>query len=327
MAAKKNPSAADEPTTPWAVDVFTHAIAFVPGAKRMLSGHALSNEILEWDLDTGNVVVTRRKGRKSKDGVNGIAVRADGKQFIAVDQSGMAGSMSFVRVWPLGAKNTKEPELELIGHKGPVASCAYLPDGRALTGGRDGTLRLWDLAEGGQQIHEMQHDDQIVALVIAPDGKSAATGGFDHVTDVKRWDLEKGEQSGVVATFDSPCVAMQLSPEGKRLACMTHAGALHVVDWASGKPLVEVKKAHEDSGQSAVTWSPDGALLVSVSQFDETVRVWRAEDGAPLHSEKLARPNMGAFGPDGILYVALAYERISRWRLDGSGSGALIPLP
>lgn len=324
MAAKKQPAQAAHAasTTPglWAVDAFTHAIDFIPNTRRMLTGHALNNEILEWDLDTGTVVTTRRKGRKSKDGINDIAIRADGQQFIAVDQSGMAGSTSFVRVWSLapGTKAAKEPELELLGHRGPVASCAYLPDGRALTGGRDGTLRLWDLAEGGQQLFEMSHDDQIVALAVSPDGTRALTGGWDNVNEVKRWNLETGEQDGTFAMFPKACCAMAFAPDGARLACLSYDGGLHVLAWPSGSVTSTNGKAHDAPGMSSLAWW--GSLVVTVSEHDESVRVWNADDVAagPLSTTKMARPNQVAIGPDGFVYVALAYQGITRWTIDGA---------
>jgi WD40 repeat protein len=320
MAAKKQPaSPAVSAPGLWPVDAFTHSIAFIPNTRRMLTGHALNNEILEWDLDTGEIVATRRKGRKSKDGVNDISVRSDGKQFIAVDQSGMAGSTSFVRVWPIAAngKASKDPELELLGHRGPVASCAYLPDGRALTGGRDGTLRLWDLEQGGQQLFEMSHDDQIVALVVSPDGKRALTGGWDNVNEVKRWNLDTGEQDGDFAMFPKPCCAMAFAPDGARLACLSYDGGLHVLAWPSGSVTTTNAKAHDAPGMSSLAWW--GELIVTVSEHDETVRLWKADDVAsgPLSTTKLARPNQVAVGPDGIVYVALAYQGITRWNVDG----------
>ena len=78
-------------------------------------------------------------------------MRADGKQFIAVDQSGMAGSTNFTRVWQM---DKKEPLVELLGHRGLVVTAAFLPGDRAVTRGRGGTLRVWDLEDGGQELHD-----------------------------------------------------------------------------------------------------------------------------------------------------------------------------
>ena len=76
MAAKKK----DEPPRPWEIAPFTLCFAFVAG--HMLTGHALDNEVREWDTDVGLVLSGRRKGRKAKESISSIAVRPGHEQFL-----------------------------------------------------------------------------------------------------------------------------------------------------------------------------------------------------------------------------------------------------
>lgn len=323
MPAKKKPASPASPGSSaapsglWPVKLFTNFFAFIPGTHHMLTGHALSNEIIQWDLDTGEQVHLWRKGRKNKDGVNDIALDEEGQRFIAVDQSGMAGTTNFTRVWQLDKK--KEPIVELIGHKGPVNHCAFLPASRVLTGGGDDTIRVWDLDEGGQQLHEMKHHD-MAALVVAPDGKTALSAS----REIMRWNLETGEQIGSeVAAFDEVVAHMSLSPDHKTLACTTRDGSLILLAWDTCKEIGRVD-AHKD-GKPSVSWSQDGSLIVTANEYDddECVRLWKS-DLTPLHKVKLERPNCAAFGPEGIVYVALAYEGIVRYRVNAAASSTTL---
>ena len=64
------------------------------------------------------------------------------------------------------------------------------------------------------------------------------------------------------------------SPDGKRIVTASDDKTARVWDAASGKPIGEPLKGHEDLVWSAA-FSPDGKRIVTASQ-DETARIWDA---------------------------------------------------
>lgn len=243
MAAKKKDAL---PSKPWEITPFTDCFAFIGG--HMLTGHALDNEVREWDLDVGLVLNARRKGRKAKNSVGAIAVRPGAEQFLCeCDDEILLWSTS---------KPKPVREIEAEGTR----TLAWLDDRRFVAGDYHGMLRVWDV-ETGKTLREMNHGDQVVAL--ATDGKVAWTGGWEKVRSIKRWDALTGKSIGEMK-LDKPCASMERSPDGTRVACITYGGALHVFDWASGEELAKVPKAHDDRADG-VAWTNDGAHIVTVS--------------------------------------------------------------
>ena len=285
-----------EPPKAWEIAPFTDCFAFVAG--HMLTGHSLDNAVREWDLDVGLVLSAYRKGRKNRDSISAIAVRPNAEQFLVETGD------TFL-LWALGKP---KPAREIAGHS--TGTLAWLDDKRFIAGGNEGVLRVWNL-DDAQVEREMKHGDHVVAL--ATDGTVAWTGGWDKVRSIKRWDLATGKMLGE-AKLDKPCASMARSPDGTRVACVTFGGALHVFDWASGKELVKVLKAHDDRADG-VAWTNEGEHIVTVSEFDETLRLFDAK-GKPLDVRRdLPRPARIGVGPDGVIHVAIAYQRIDRFRV------------
>ena len=122
----------------------------------------------------------------------------------------------------------------LEGHRGGVLGIAVSPDDKlVLSGGRDGTVRLWDLAKGealkvleghrgwvedlasGQSLGEIAHGDWVYGLACSPDGKAAYSAGSGP--NVACWDLSTGERTAELNGHEKAANAVAVSPDGKLL--------------------------------------------------------------------------------------------------------------
>ncbi|HEY2148418.1 MAG TPA: c-type cytochrome domain-containing protein, partial [Pirellulales bacterium] len=140
-----------------------NAITLASGGTQICSGHA-DNVIRVWNV-AGTLRVPSAPDAKDKDS-------KDSKD----------------------AKDTKPPGplKELKGHSGPITALATLPtnDKEILSGSEDGTLRQWNVENGGQS-RQFGHGGPITAVAIRPDGKRIASAGAGNV--VKLWNAENNQ--------------------------------------------------------------------------------------------------------------------------------------
>lgn len=125
-----------------------------------------------------------------------------------------------VRVWDLDSGQ----EIACFdGHKMPVTTVAFSPDGRRiLSGGYDNTVRLWDIETSKEVICYSEHTGPVNSVVFSPDGRLAVSGSRDRT--VRVWKLpepievvkadvaERGDDKGGKGTQPS---AAPKRPESK----------------------------------------------------------------------------------------------------------------
>jgi len=132
--------------------------------------------------------------------VSAVAVAADGSWLAS------GGDDGTVRIWnPMtrtGEKQTLLPEtgqerMILKSHNGAVRAVAIAPDGSWLaSGGRDGTVRIWNPVTGQERMILKSHNGAVSAVAIAPDGSWLASGGRDGT--VRIWDPVTGQKIGLM---------------------------------------------------------------------------------------------------------------------------------
>jgi WD40 repeat protein len=219
----------------------------------------------------------------------------------------------------------------LTADKAGVSGVAIgaLPDGTPVivSGGHDGTFRVWRLADGapiGEPLLTGQERGiRAMAVGALPDATPViVSGGWDGT--VRVWRLADGApigeplrgRGGVV-----DAVAVGVLPDGAPVIVSGGRDHNTVRVWrlADGAPVGEPLRGPE-RGVSAVAVGalPDGSpVIVSSGEYDGTVRVWRLADASPAgepprghHSDVLAVA-VGVL-PDGTSVI------VSSGRFDGT---------
>ncbi|HEY4032635.1 MAG TPA: protein kinase [Ktedonobacteraceae bacterium] len=184
------------------------------------------------------------------------------------------------------------------GHSNAVASVAWSPDGKRIaSGSTDGTVQVWNAADGSNAYTYKGHSDVVWSVAWSPDGKHIASGSWDKTVQV--WTAADGSNIYTYKGHSSSVESVAWSPEGKHVASGSDDNTVQVWTAADGRNIYTYK-GHSSSVYS-VAWSPDDKRIASGSN-DGTVQVWNATDGSNVYTYKGHNNNRVysvAWSPDG----------------------------
>ena len=280
-------------------------MAFSPDGRWLVTGGigdsgATSTLVSVWEARTGELRSTlpMTGGR-----ISSINFNAEGSRLLVTTY----GRQWHVWSFPDGQLLT--PLAPGVADRGAVGQAnfgQFNPDGRLVIITDMSGAQLWDWSAQTRVGQRMPHTERSDWAEFSPDGRFVVTASRDGSTGV--WSVPSGlpifrVPHGTIIGVEVK--RQRLSSDGKRAVLLdVNDRSVHVVDTATGQPLVEPLRS---STFTSAVFSPDEKEIWTSDQAG-VVRRWRAEASAAgpleLHFDV---PSGGAFqaAPDGSLLLRL----------------------
>lgn len=310
-------------------------VTITPDGKLAVSGY--ENSILLWDLTDKAWPRYRTLGEHTGD-ITAVAVTSDGKWAVSASQDitlkiwdlenkrkspilpGHKSSVKVIAVTPDGTKAISVGHSDLkvwdlhIGRElftldgvnvqlvSPLNKIiAFTPDNQRVIATSFHGITVWNLCNGEELLNLRGHNNDVLAVAIAPDGKKAVSASEDKT--LKVWDLQSGVELMSLMGHSESVVSVAIAPDGKQVVSASWDKTLKVWNLDSGKELKTL------IGHTDVIWdlaiTPDGKKVISYGK--DSIKVWDLQ----LESELLTFKGYGklndfiSLSPDGTGVVCL----------------------
>lgn len=260
------------------------------------------------------------------------------------------------RLDPLPGVNARLRKLrEMRADTHGVRSLRFSPDGtRAVTGGTDKTVRIWDLEKGIDVRQLAGHTTTVNCVDWLADGQTVVSADYAGVINV--WNVESGEVSAtflaandvramlVVGNGDQLVVGVRQKEEVGHIQVWNLRSKRQVRHFQTDAPVwavdvspdgkwiasggaggqIELRKFRGDHvrplgshGQlvTCVRFSPDGKLLLS-SGFDGAIRFWNLESGEVIERLPTARDGSDVFLTPDQEFLITTGHGVHLWNMD-----------
>jgi hypothetical protein len=139
------------------------------------------------------------------------------------------------------------------GHIGPVRSVAATPDSqRIVTGGEDGTTKLWDAVSGREILTLRGHTGTINSVTVTPDGRRLLTGGQDATA--RLWDAVSGSELLTLRGHIGAINSVAVTPDGRRVLTGGKDGTVRIWDTASREQAARWSWQDQETLRRSAAW-------------------------------------------------------------------------
>jgi WD40 repeat protein len=295
--------------------------AFSPDGHRIVSGSADGTLIL-WEAATG-ARLAEMTGHAGP--VMGCSFSRDGSRILSISRGEIGKSDLSLRIWD--GRNGALVSI-LVGHAGELNCGALSPDGtKAVSGSKDGTLRLWDAGTSGEIAKLIEHPrgpdlDYFIYVLdcgFSPGGQRiVASSGCQGYGIMGLWDARTGDNIGSFGERREPMIACGFSPDGKWIYDVSLDGAFRL--WETENRRLALTLAGGTIGARGSGAGKRPAFTKDGNRIFFDGRVIDASSGAELF--KLAgftgRVADRAFSPDGTRLVSASGSTLQIWDLAGA---------
>lgn len=168
----------------------------------------------------------------------------------------------------------------LKGHRDIVRCCDVFGSGnKALSGGEDNALRVWDLSSGKAIVTMQGHTDHVYCCTFFDGGRKALSGSKDNT--LKVWDLNTGKSTQTLLGHSDYVRCCAVFEDGRRAVSGSKDKTLRLWDLNTGN-IVRTLRGHIDYVVCCAVFHNNTKILSGST--DNTLKVWSLATGETIQN-------------------------------------------